>query len=250
MDYVPALARWLHFMAGVMWIGLLYYFNFVQVAAMKAATADGTQAGIAKHVAPRALLFFRWSAVVTWLAGAALLGNQFGNAFTLSHGMAGIGVGAWLGTIMLFNVWALIWPNQQKILGLKPATDEEKGKARRVAFLASRTNTALSIPLLFFMAGGWSHRAVFGLENLPVAAQNAAAGRPFAPRRARTAAAGGTQPLNRRTASAPARAAPAPRATRSPSAGPEDAESRSAPRSLRSSRRCRRRSSSATSLFS
>jgi uncharacterized membrane protein len=130
---------------------------------MKAATADGTQAGIAKHVAPRALLFFRWSAVVTWLAGAALLGNQFVNAFTLSHGMAGIGVGAWLGTIMLFNVWALIWPNQQKILGLKPATDEEKNKARRVAFLASRTNVALSIPLLFFMAGGWSHRAIFGL---------------------------------------------------------------------------------------
>jgi uncharacterized membrane protein len=80
MDYVPALARWLHLMAGVMWIGLLYYFNFVQVAAMKAATAEGTQAGIAKHVAPRALLFFRWSAVVTWLAGAALLGNQLGNA--------------------------------------------------------------------------------------------------------------------------------------------------------------------------
>jgi uncharacterized membrane protein len=163
MDYGPALARWLHLMAGVMWIGLLYYFNFVQVAALKAAAADGTNAGIVKHVAPRALLFFRWSAVVTWLAGAALLGNQFVNAFTLSHGMAGIGVGAWLGTIMLFNVWALIWPNQRKILGLKPATDEEKNKARRVAFLASRTNVALSIPLLFFMAGGWSHRAIFGL---------------------------------------------------------------------------------------
>ncbi|MFI4952718.1 MAG: urate hydroxylase PuuD [Burkholderiales bacterium] len=163
MDIVPALARWIHFMAGVMWIGLLYYFNFVQVAAMKAATADGTNAGISKHVAPRALLFFRWSAVVTWLAGAALLGNQFGNAFTLTHGMAGIGVGAWLGTIMLFNVWVLIWPNQQKILGLKPATDEAKATARRVAFLASRANTALSIPLLFFMAGGWSHRAIFGL---------------------------------------------------------------------------------------
>ncbi|MGH8850325.1 MAG: urate hydroxylase PuuD [Casimicrobiaceae bacterium] len=161
MDIVPALARWIHFMAGVMWIGLLYYFNFVQVAAMKAATADGTNAGISKHVAPRALLYFRWSAVVTWLAGAALLGKQFGDAFTLTHGMAGIGVGAWLGTIMLFNVWGLIWPNQQKILGLKPATDEEKAKARRVAFLASRLNTALSIPLLFFMAGGWSHRAIF-----------------------------------------------------------------------------------------
>src|ERR1700741_4358536 len=152
MDYVPALARWLHFMAGVMWIGLLYYFNFVQVAALKAATADGTAAGISKHVAPRALLFFRWSAVVTWLAGATLLSDKFVDAFTLRNGMAGIGGGAWLGTIMLFNVWVLIWPNQQKILGLKPATDEEKNKARRVAFLAARTNPMLSIPMILFMA--------------------------------------------------------------------------------------------------
>jgi uncharacterized membrane protein len=163
MDFVPAVARWVHLMAGVMWIGLLYYFNFVQVAAMKAAAADGTAAGISKHVAPRALLFFRWAAVVTWLAGAALLGNQFVPAFTLAKGMAGIGVGAWLGTIMLFNVWALIWPNQQKILGLKPATDEEKNKARRVALLASRTNMMLSMPMLFFMAGGLTHKAAFGL---------------------------------------------------------------------------------------
>src|SRR5512132_2343527 len=163
MDYVPALARWLHIMAGVMWIGLLYYFNFVQVAALKAAAADGTAAGITKHVAPRALLYFRWAAVVTWLAGAALLGGQFVNAFLLRGAMAGVGGGAWLGTIMLFNVWVLIWPNQQKILGLKPATDEEKNKARRTAFLASRTNVMLSIPMLFFMAGGWSHRAIFGL---------------------------------------------------------------------------------------
>ncbi len=163
MDPVMGIARWIHFLAGVMWIGLLYYFNFVQVAALKAATADGTNAGITKHVAPRALFYFRWAAVVTWLAGATLLGNQFVNAFTLSHGMAGIGVGAWLGTIMLINVWALIWPNQQKILGLKPATDEEKNKARRVAFLTSRLNTMLSIPMLFFMAAGWSHRGTFGL---------------------------------------------------------------------------------------
>ena len=163
MDIVPALARWIHFMAGVMWIGLLYYFNFVQVAALKNAAADGTAGGITKHVAPRALLFFRWSAVVTWLAGAALLGDQFMNAFTLSNGMAPIGVGAWLGTIMLFNVWVLIWPNQKKILGMVSATDDEKNTARRIAFLASRTNTMLSIPMLFFMAAGMSHRAVFGL---------------------------------------------------------------------------------------
>ena len=163
MDLIPALARWLHFLAGIMWIGLLYYFNFVQVAALKDAAADGTAAGITKHVAPRALLYFRWAAVVTWLAGAALLSDKFVDAFTLRRGMAGIGVGAWLGTIMLFNVWVLIWPNQQKILGLKSATDEEKNKARRVAFLASRTNVLLSIPMLFFMAAGWSHRAIFGL---------------------------------------------------------------------------------------
>ena len=164
MEIVPALARWIHFMAGVMWIGLLYYFNFVQVAALKAATADGNAAGITKHVAPRALLFFRWAAVVTWLAGAALLGDQFGSAFTLSNGMAGIGIGAWLGTIMLFNVWVLIWPNQKKILGLVQATDEEKNKARRTAFLASRANTALSMPMLFFMiaSGGVFRAAFFG----------------------------------------------------------------------------------------
>jgi uncharacterized membrane protein len=163
MEVVPAIARWVHFMAGIMWVGLLYYFNFVQVAALKAATADGTNAGITKHVAPRALLYFRWAAVVTWLAGAALLGKQFVNAFTLSKGMAGIGMGAWIGTIMLFNVWVLIWPNQKKILGLVPATDEEKATARRVAFLTSRANVALSMPMLFFMAAGWSHRGIFGL---------------------------------------------------------------------------------------
>lgn len=163
MDMVPAIARWVHFLAGITWIGLLYYFNFVQVPAMKDATADGTAAGISKHVAPRALLWFRWAAVVTWLAGAALLGANFVPAFTLQPGLAGIGVGAWLGTIMLFNVWVLIWPNQKKILGIVSATDDEKGKARRIAFLASRTNTMLSIPMLFFMANGMTHKALIGL---------------------------------------------------------------------------------------
>jgi uncharacterized membrane protein len=162
MELLPALARWIHFLAGITWIGLLYYFNFVQMAALKDAGADGTAAGITKHVAPRALLWFRWAAVVTWLAGAALLGGNLGDAFMLRNGYEAIGIGAWLGTIMLFNVWALIWPNQQKILGMVPADDAAKAKARRVAMLASRTNVMLSIPMLFFMANGLSHRAVLG----------------------------------------------------------------------------------------
>src|SRR5262245_55284468 len=164
MDFVQyGLGRWLHILAGVMWIGLLYYFNFVQVAALKNAGADGTAAGITKHVAPRALLFFRWAAVVTWLAGAMMLSDKFLDAFLLRPGYVPIGVGAWLGTIMIFNVWVLIWPNQKKILGLAPATDAEKAKARRVAFLASRTNVMLSIPMLFFMmaSGGVFRTPIF-----------------------------------------------------------------------------------------
>ncbi len=164
MEFITyGIGRWLHIASGVMWIGLLYYFNFVQVAALKAAQADGTAAGITKHVAPRALLFFRWAAVATWLAGAWLLGGAFLKAFLFQDAIfVPIGIGAWLGTIMLFNVWVLIWPNQKKILGFVTATDEEKNKARRVAFLASRTNTALSIPMLFFMsASAIFHRGLF-----------------------------------------------------------------------------------------
>lgn len=162
MDWLPALARWIHFLAGITWVGLLYYFNLVQMAALKDAAADGTAAGISKHVAPRALLWFRWAAVVTWLAGAALLGPHFTDAFLLRNGMQGIGIGAWLGTVMLFNVWLLIWPSQKKILGFVQADETTKNKARRLAMLASRTNMMLSIPMLFFMANGWSHRAVLG----------------------------------------------------------------------------------------
>ncbi len=160
MDYVPAISRWIHLLAGVMWIGLLYYFNFVQVAALKSAQGDGSAAGITKHVAPRALFYFRWSALITWLAGASLLGANFGNAFMLKPSHAAIGIGAWLGTIMLFNVWVLIWPNQKKILGLVQASDGEKNKARRVALLASRANTMLSLPMLFFMGAG-AHGALY-----------------------------------------------------------------------------------------
>ena len=164
MLWSDPILRWFHILAGVMWIGLLYFFNFVNVAAVKEATAAGEQGPISKYVVPRALLFFRWAAVVTWLMGAAILGapmfdapngmNGFVAAFGLQGVYAPIGIGAWLGTIMLFNVWVLIWPNQKKILGFVPATDEQKAKARRIAFLASRTNTMLSIPMLFFMATG------------------------------------------------------------------------------------------------
>lgn len=167
MDIVGGLARWFHYLAGVMWIGLLYYFNFVQVQALAEANKDGTAPGITKHVAPRALQFFRWSALATWVMGALLLmelgEHGLGKAFMLQTPYTGIGVGAWLGTIMLFNVWVLIYPNQMKILGKVPATDDEKAKARRVAFLASRTNTMLSIPMLFFMAFGFSHKGMMGL---------------------------------------------------------------------------------------
>jgi uncharacterized membrane protein len=150
--------RWLHILAGITWIGLLYYFNFVQGPAMAAAKADGTAAGITKHVAPRALLWFRWGAVATWVLGAIYLFRaanlSFGDAFMLRGASATIGVGAWLGTIMFFNVWVLIWPNQKKVLGIVQADDATKAKAARVAFLASRTNTMLSIPMVFFMVAG------------------------------------------------------------------------------------------------
>jgi uncharacterized membrane protein len=164
MEWIGALARWFHFLAGIMWIGLLYYFNFVQAQALPAANAEGIGGGITKYVLPRALFFFRWAAVVTWIMGAILLESLsnytggFMKAFTFQPPFTGIGIGAWLGTIMLINVWTFIWQNQKKVLGITPATDEEKGKARRIAFLASRVNTMLSIPMLFFMATGYSHR--------------------------------------------------------------------------------------------
>ncbi len=148
---------WFHVVVGIIWIGLLYYFNFVQVPGMAVAKADGTAAGISKHIAPRALLWFRWAAVLTWLSGLSALAQIGGgmqgiiNAFMFADGMAVIGMGAWLGTIMLFNVWVLIWPNQKKVLGLVDATDEQKAKAGFVALMASRTNTMLSIPMLLGM---------------------------------------------------------------------------------------------------
>ena len=163
---VSALTVWLHVLAGVAWIGLLYYFNFVQVPGVGKALAEANDGGpgpaaINKYIAPNALLWFRMSAAVTWLTGISALAQVGGgmqgiiNAFMLSDGMAIIGLGAWLGTIMLFNVWVLIWPNQKKILGLdgKEHSADVIASAKKVALLASRTNTLLSIPMLLCMVG-------------------------------------------------------------------------------------------------
>ena len=158
-----SLVIWLHVAAGVTWIGLLYYFNFVQAPSIGEANADTEGPGpaaITKYVAPRALLWFRWAALVTWLSGALFLflNGTLGDAFELGLRTGNpyattIGIGAWLGTIMLFNVWILIWPNQKKVLGIVEATAEEKARGARIAFLASRTNTMLSIPMLMSMVG-------------------------------------------------------------------------------------------------
>ena len=163
--------RWLHIVCGIMWIGLLYYFNVVQTPGLAAAAADKGGpggAGVSKYIAPRALLWFRWAAVATWVTGALYLvagygeGNLAGieRAFTLQPGFRTIGVGAWLGTIMLFNVWVFIWPNQKKILGIIAATDDEKAAARKIAGRVSRINFILTLPMLMCM-GGQSHGLPF-----------------------------------------------------------------------------------------
>ena len=162
---INAIMIWLHVFSGIIWIGLLYYFNFVQVPALADAAADDGGpggAGITKYVAPRALFWFRWGALATWLTGAMFLLHRgmLDDAFALgqltestnSYALT-IGIGAWLGTIMLFNVWVLIWPNQKKILGMVEASADEIAKGKRIAFLASRTNTLLSIPLIMSMVG-------------------------------------------------------------------------------------------------
>lgn len=160
---VQNLDRWLHIAAGVTWVGILYYFNVIQVPGLAEAGADKGGpggAGISKYIAPRALLWFRWASVVTVLSGIILIefafrpaGGGFMQVMALKDGFQIIGIGAWLGLIMLFNVWVLIWPNQKKVLGITPATDEQKATARNVALLASRTNLVLSLPMLMCMTG-------------------------------------------------------------------------------------------------
>ena len=144
--------RWLHVTAGVMWIGLLWYFNFVQTPSMP-KIPDEQKPAVSKVIAPMALFWFRWAAMATIILGLILahLNGYLGQALSLQKAHFAIGLGMWLGTIMWFNVWFIIWPNQKKSLGIVQVSPEEKAAAAKLAGMTSRINTMLSIPMLYLM---------------------------------------------------------------------------------------------------
>ena len=144
--------RWFHVISAVMWVGILYYFNFVQIPNME-NIPDDQKPAINKVIAPAALFWFRWGSVATLLTGLKLayLSGYLHQAMTFSDDFWGIGLGMWLGIIMFINVWVVIWPNQKKALGLVKVDNKTKAKSARTAMLFSRTNTILSIPMLVGM---------------------------------------------------------------------------------------------------
>jgi len=151
------IARYTHVVVGIMWIGLLWYFNFVQIPNM-AKIPDEQKPAIGKVIAPAALFYFRWAAALTILSGLILaaLNGYLHDAMTLSIGSGipkhtAIGIGMWLGVIMAYNVWFVIWPNQKRALGIVECEPELKAKSARTAMLFSRTNTLLSLPMLLSM---------------------------------------------------------------------------------------------------
>ena len=151
------LFRYLHVIAGIMWVGLLWYLNFVQIPSMP-KIPDEQKPAISKIIAPAVLFWFRWAALATIITGliVATLNGYVHQAMTLGIGSgfgknAAIGIGMWLGIIMAYNVWFVIWPNQKKALGMVECTPEEKAKSARIAMLFSRTNTLLSLPMLLTM---------------------------------------------------------------------------------------------------
>ena len=151
-------ARYTHVVVGIMWIGLLWYFNFVQIPNM-AKIPDEQKPAIGKVIAPAALFYFRWAAAFTVISGLILAGvnGYLHDAMTLSIGSGipkhtAIGIGMWLGLVMAFNVWFVIWPNQKKALGIVECDPELKAKSAKTAMLFSRTNTLLSLPMLLTMA--------------------------------------------------------------------------------------------------
>ena len=170
MVFWQAVFRWIHVLSGILWIGLLYYFNFVQIRMMPAIPAE-LKPAVSKYIAPEALFWFRYAALATVLAGIVLLYLRGYLVKVLTLGFAGgfdkatdtgftlLGVGVWLAIIMFLNVWGIIWPNQKIALGIKEADADAKAKAGRIATLASRTNTLLSLPMLTAMT---MYQTLFG----------------------------------------------------------------------------------------
>jgi len=160
--YFQAVFRLMHVFFGILWIGLLYYFNFVQIRVMPQIPAE-LKPAVSKYIAPEALFWFRWAALATWVMGVilAIARGYFAEAATLGlwggyergvdMGFTFIGLGMWLATIMFLNVWGVIWPNQKRALGIVTVDDASKARSARVAMLASRTNVLLSIPMLLAM---------------------------------------------------------------------------------------------------
>ena len=146
--------RFLHVFAGVLWIGLLYYFNVVQIPTMPKVPAE-LKPGVSKYIAPAALFWFRWAALATVVLGLLVAEMQIpgysADALGLQEGFRTIGIGMWLGIIMAANVWFVIWPNQKKALGIVPAEDSAKARSASIAMMASRTNLILSVPMLYCM---------------------------------------------------------------------------------------------------
>ena len=164
-SFFQAVFRWLHISFGILWIGLLYYFNFFQIRKMPDIPAE-LKPAVSKYIAPEALFWFRWAALLTVLAGIGILvlrGRDYAEN-VLSFGLAGgyqpgvdgqyamMGVGVYLALIMFLNVWGIIWPNQKRALGIVEVDPGTKAKAARIAMLASRTNLLLSLPMLTSMA--------------------------------------------------------------------------------------------------
>jgi len=145
--------RWLHVLSGVMWIGLLWYFNFVQIPTVPKIEPAEHRAAVTKFIAPKALFWFRYGALATVVTGGLLawMNGYLVSALTLQAGHVAIGVGMWMALIMAFNVWFIIWPNQKIALGIVDGTAEEKAKAGRMAMLTSRFNTMFSIGMLYLM---------------------------------------------------------------------------------------------------
>lgn len=171
LGFWQAALRWVHVVAGILWIGLLYYFNFVQIRVMPQIPGE-LKPAVSKYIAPEALFWFRWSSLVTVLAGLTVMvlrGHAYA-AEVLSLGFAGglvqgdqqyvlMGLGVWLAIVMFLNVWGIIWPNQKRALGIVVVDDDRKARAARIAMLGSRTNLLLSLPMLTAMA---MYQTLFG----------------------------------------------------------------------------------------